>query len=275
MTILIGVTAGLLIGATLGAMGGGGAIITVPVLIYLLGQSPAEATTGSLVVVCASAAVSMAAHHRAGRVRWVEGIAFGALGTLGTTLGARLSTRVDPQVLLLSFAMLLLVVAVLLALRTRSARRTGAGDDLEVEPGEPVLRLRPSLVCNCPKALRVIVAASVVGLITGFFGVGGGFVVVPALVIALGFTMPVAAGTSLLVIAINSATALASRLGSGVSLDWPLLLVLTATAVGGSLVGARVAGRVSPRALAHAFAVLLLVVAGYTGAQTIVEIIVA
>jgi len=272
VTVLIGVTAGLLIGATLGAMGGGGAIITVPVLIYLLGQSPTEATTGSLVVVGVSAAVSMTAHHRAGRVRWVEGAAFGLLGTLGTAVGSRLSTRVDPQVLLLSFAILLIVVAALLVLRARSRWRAGPADEGELGLAEPVVQLRPTLMCNCPRALRVVGAASVVGLVTGFFGVGGGFVVVPALVMALDFTMPVAAGTSLLVIAINSATALASRLGAGINLDWPLLLIMTATAVGGSLVGTRVAGRVSPRALTHAFAALLIVVAGYTGVQTLVHL---
>jgi uncharacterized membrane protein YfcA len=96
--------------------------------------------------------------------------------------------------------------------------------------------LRPSFVCACPRAAKVLVTASAVGLLTGFFGVGSGFAVVPALVLALDFTMPVAVGTSLLVIAINSTSALASRVGHGVHLDWSLIGVFTLAAIVGSVV---------------------------------------
>jgi len=113
---------------------------------------------------------------------------------------------------------------------------------------EPILSFAPRFVCACPRALKVLVTASVVGLLTGFFGVGGGFAVVPALVLALGFTMPVAVGTSLLVIAINSASALVSRLGQGVQLDWKLIGIFTAAAITGSLLGGRVTSRVPPPA---------------------------
>jgi uncharacterized membrane protein YfcA len=109
----------------------------------------------------------------------------------------------------------------------------------------------------------------VVGLLTGFFGVGGGFVIVPALVLALGFEMPVAVGTSLLVIAVNSAASLLVRLGTDVQLDWGLMALFTGAAVIGSIAGNRVASRVDPAKLSAAFIVLILVVAGYTAVRSI------
>ena len=113
------------------------------------------------------------------------------------------------------------------------------------------------------RGLTLIAAATGVGLLTGFFGVGGGFVIVPALVLVLGFDMPAAVGTSLLVIAINSAAALAARLGSQASLDWPLIAVFTAAALAGVLAGNRVASRIDASRLTTAFTVLLIAVAAY------------
>jgi uncharacterized membrane protein YfcA len=131
-----------------------------------------------------------------------------------------------------------------------------------------MLRLRP-LACACPRVAKVVVTATAVGLLTGFFGVGGGFALVPALVLALAFPMPVAVGTSLLVIAVNSATALGARATSSTSLDWGVIAAFTAAAVAGSLVGGRVAARVAPRHLTRAFAVLLVVVAAYTAVRNV------
>ena len=117
--------------------------------------------------------------------------------------------------------------------------------------------------------VRVVIAATVVGLVTGFFGVGGGFVVVPALVLALGFDMPTAVGTSLLVIAINSASALLSRLGTHASIGDTLLITFTAAAVAGAIAGSRIASKVRPERLAVAFAVLMIAIALYTAARSI------
>jgi len=119
------------------------------------------------------------------------------------------------------------------------------------------------------RGLKIIVAATGVGLLTGFFGVGGGFVIVPALVLALGFDMPAAVGTSLLVIAINSAAALAARLGSLAGLDWPLLGVFTAAALAGALAGNRVASRIDASRLTAAFTGLLIAVAAYSLARSL------
>ena len=262
---------GLLIGLSLGALGGGGSILTVPALVYVLGQSPVAATTGSLVIVGITALAGMVAHARAGRVRVGQGLLFGVLGVAGSWYGSRLSASVAPAVLLAAFSVLMLVVAGIMIARQRhgaSRRRSWS-----TRPYDPILAFTPRFVCHCPRAAKVVVTATAVGLLTGFFGVGGGFAVVPALVLALGFSMPAAVGTSLLVITVNSATALASRAGHGISIDWTVIGLFTAAAVVGSLLGGRVASRVRPELLSRAFTVLLVVVALYTAARSIPQLL--
>lgn len=274
MTLALAVPLGLLIGLTLGALGGGGSILTVPALVYLLGQDTHAATTGSLLIVGITALAAMAEHHRAGRVRLSQGLVFGGLGVGGSYAGSLLSVKVAPGVLLASFSVLMLVVATMMFARGR--RGHGGLPGLSAGAGldeAPIITLRPTFVCACPRALKLLVTASAVGLLTGFFGVGGGFVVVPALVLALGFTMPMAVGTSLLVIAINSATALISRAGQGVQLDWVLIGVFTLTAIVGSLAGGRLSTRVRPERLTAAFTLLLVVVALYTAARSFPQLV--
>jgi uncharacterized protein len=251
----IAVAAGLLIGVLLGALGGGGSILTVPVLVYLLHQEPHAATAGSLLIVGITAAAGTIAHWRTGRVRLAPGIASGVLGVAGSYAGTRLSSSVPPDLLISLFAGLMLAAAAAAMLRRR---RGTAGLD-ERAGGSTALR----------RALTIIAAATGLGLLTGFFGVGGGFVIVPALVLLLGFDMPAAVGTSLLVIAINSAAALVARLGGPVSLDWTLLAVFTAAALAGVLAGNRVASRVDASRLSTAFTVLLIAVAAYLLARSL------
>ncbi len=124
-------------------------------------------------------------------------------------------------------------------------------------------------MCQCPRALKVLVTATVVGLLTGFLGVGGGFLVVPALVLALALPMRYAAGTSLVVITITSTAALAARAGVGVLPDWRLVATLTVTAVVGSVLGARLAARTDTTRLSAAFTGLVLAVAAYVAAQAL------
>jgi hypothetical protein len=250
----IAVAAGLLIGVLLGALGGGGSILTVPVLVYLLHQDAHAATAGSLLIVGITAAVGTIAHRRAGRVRLAPGIAFAVLSMAGSYAGTRLSASVPPDLLLSLFAGLMLAAAAAM-LRPRP----GTAGQRERAGGSTIPR----------RILKIIAAATGVGLLTGFFGVGGGFVIVPALVLVLGFDMPAAVGTSLLVIAINSAAALAARLGGQVSLDWVLLAVFTAAALAGVLAGHRVASRVDPSRLTIGFTVLLIAVAGYSLARSL------
>lgn len=261
---------GLLIGLALGALGGGGSILTVPALVYVLGQDPRTATTSSLLIVGVTSLMALAPHARAGRVRFGQGLMFGALGTAGSFAGSALATHIAPQVLLTSFAALMLLVAALMLRRSLRAAST----DLPQDPTtEPILTFSP-LTCACPRLAKVAVTATAVGLLTGFFGVGGGFILVPALVLALSFPMPVAVGTSLLVIAVNSATALAARISTGaIHLDWPLLAAFTAAAIAGSILGGRVASHVKARHLTRTFAVLLVAVALYTAARSIPALI--
>lgn len=263
---LLAIPLGVIIGLSLGALGGGGSILTVPALVYVLGQDPRDATTSSLIIVGITSLIALVPHSRAGRVRFGQGLLFGALGTAGSFAGTALSRSVAPTTLLLAFAALMLVVSALMLRRV-----LGAGNGLgPIDPStEPMITLRP-FACACPRVAKVVVTATLVGLLTGFFGVGGGFALVPALVLALGFAMSTAVGTSLLVIAVNSATALAARAThSSSSLDWPVIATFTLAAIVGSLLGGRIASRANPRHLTIAFAVLLVVVSLYTAARSL------
>jgi uncharacterized protein len=300
----VAIPAGLLIGLSLGALGGGGSILTVPALVFLLHQQPHAATTGSLLIVGITALAGTAAHRRAGRVRVAQGITFGVLGVAGSYAGTRLSASTSPGLLLTLFAVLMLAAAVAM-LRRRPAARPAPGTAVSAAGSPPAaggpVRMtvsgpdggaraltldRPAPAAPGPwpaaaagsarisaspvrRAARVAAAATGVGLLTGFFGVGGGFVIVPALVLALGFEMTAAVGTSLLVISISSAAALAARLGGGARLDWPLLGVFTLAALAGAVAGNRVASRVSASRLTAAFTALLIAVAGYTLARSL------
>jgi uncharacterized membrane protein YfcA len=295
MLTVVAIPAGLLIGLSLGALGGGGSILTVPALVYLLHQQPHAATTGSLLIVGITALAGMAAHWRAGRVLPVQGVVFGVLGIAGSYAGTRLSASISPNLLLTLFAVLMLAAAAAMGRRRATAgpstaapaaapAPSGGPPEEGMAPGGPGGGTRAATLDRPPAAappgtkaatrrhspvtarlaLRVAATATGVGLLTGFFGVGGGFVIVPALVLALGFEMPAAVGTSLLVIAVNSASALTARLGSGISLDWPLLGVFTLAALAGALAGNRVASRVSASRLTAAFTGLLIAVAVYS-----------
>lgn len=257
---------GLLIGLSLGALGGGGSILTVPALVYLLGQDPHQATSSSLLIVGVTSLIALIPHARRGNVRIGQGLVFGALGTAGSFAGTAAAAHVPPAVLLTAFAALMLIVSALML--QRSLRPAGDTDSAGADI-EPMLTLRP-LTCACPRVVKVLVTATAVGLLTGFFGVGGGFALVPALVLALAFPMPVAVGTSLLVISVNSATALAARATSGSSsVNWAVIGVFTAVAVSGSLLGGRLTTRVQPRHLTRAFVVLLVAVALYTATRNV------
>ena len=250
--------AGLLIGLSLGTLGGGGSILTVPVLVYLLGQDPHQATTASLLVVGLAAVIGALTHARAGRARIRTGLIFGLLGVAGSYAGSLASAAVPANALLAGFGLLMLAVAAAMILRHRTAGRP-----------RPPAHPRP----GTRRAVTVAATATGVGLITGFFGVGGGFVVVPALVLVLGFDLPAAAGTSLIVIAVDSAAALAARAGHAMAtLDWGLIAAFAATAVLGTLTGTKLAGRVRPQQLSAAFTVLITLVAAFTLARSVPRI---
>jgi uncharacterized membrane protein YfcA len=255
---------GFLIGVSLGALGGGGSILAVPILVYAAGESPQAATTTSLIVVGTASLFGMFAHLRAGRVRVLPGIMFGLAGIGGSVVGTRMNSAVDPNVLLLAFAGLMVIAAWRMWV---NQREPGAGDeDFELypeadpEPGAVLVSHRTRVTGVV--VLKVLLAGTVVGFITGFFGVGGGFVVVPALVLALDFEMPEAVGTSLLVITINSAVALAGRVGS-TTVDWGVAIPFTIAALLGVSVGKNIADRLPTVTLVRWFVGLLVVLAAY------------
>lgn len=265
--IVLLVVAALLVGLALGALGGGGSILAVPALVYLAGQAPAAATTGSLLVVGTTTLVAVLPHLRSGRVRLGQGIAFGVLGIGGSAVGSRLSVAVDPDVLLAAFSVLMLVVA---AVMVRRRRASGGGSDAGRGPAVPALE---GPVGRRRGVVVLVVTATAVGLLTGFFGVGGGFAVVPALVLALRLPMATAVGTSLVVITVNSASALVSRWGQDLDLDWAVLGGFAVLAVAGSLLGARLVGRLRPDRLQLAFTVLLVAVAVYTAVRSVPQLV--
>jgi len=302
VTLLLALVAGALIGLSLGALGGGGSILAVPVLVYALGQSPAQATTGSLVVVGVTSLVSAMAAYRAGNVLIARGITFGVVALGGAAAGAKLSAHVSEPVLLAAFAVLMLVVGGLMGVRqlrnrqlTRVARdhephalrlASGAlgpsrsGTRTTTEPpsaarprrpmlDDPIITFSPTFACQCPLALKVLITATAVGLLTGFLGVGGGFLVVPALILALALPMEYAVGTSLVVITLTSAMALGVRVGVGSTPDWGVVLALTIASVAGSQFGARLAARTDTTRLSAAFTLVVLGVAVYTAGRAI------
>ncbi len=274
MAVVIAIAVGLLVGLSMGALGGGGSILTVPALVYLLGMDTRAATTGSLIIVGITAVFGMLAHRSGGHVRVLQGIVFGAIGVVGAVAGTRLSLSVPPDVLLTGFSVLMLTVAALMLTRRRVPAASGGRGGADGPPlEEPIISFSPRFTCACPRAAKVVVAAVTVGLMTGFFGVGGGFLVVPALVLVLEFSMPVAIGTSLLIIAINSGTSLAARFSSGFDIDWAIIGTFTVAAVVGSLLGARITTRVRPEVLRVSFAVLITAVGLYTAARSIPALI--
>ena len=222
----------VVVGLSLGLLGGGGSILMVPLLTYVAGMEPSQAITASLVVVGVTSAVSVITHARHGRVQWRTGLLFGAAGMVGAFLGGLAGGHLPGQLLMIAFAVMMLATAGAMI----RGRKTSA-------PRSEHTRLPVG---------TVLIEGLVVGLVTGIVGAGGGFLVVPALVLLGGLPMAAAVGTSLLVIALKSLAGVAGYLTTTV-VDWPLVAALTVMAVAGSLVGARLQSRIPEDALRRAF----------------------
>ena len=261
MRALLASPLGFLIGLSLGALGGGGSILAVPALVYAAGQDPKAATATSLFLVGSASLVGMGTHWRAGRVHVGTGVVFGLTGIGGSLAGSALNHRVDPDVLLLGFAGLVGVAAWRMLTGCPTCTNVGEARELTGGPGATATLQRQRV--DAGTVLTVLVAGTGVGFLTGLFGVGGGFVIVPALALGLKLPMPQAIGTSLLVIAINSAVALTTRLAT-TSIDWHITLPFTIAAVAGVLAGGKVADRLDAERSLRWFAGLLVAVAAYT-----------
>ncbi len=228
MTVLAAALS-LLIGLSLGLLGGGGSILTVPIFLHVLGVEPKPAIAASLVVVGTTSAVAAAVHALRGRVRFKVGLIFGAAAMVGAYLGGQLGRYVAGPHLIIGFAVMMVVTAVMM------------------------IRGRRGPTSSAPKTLPVILAQGIgVGLMTGLIGAGGGFIIVPALVLLGGLAPKEAMATSLMVIAANCFAGLASQLDH-VAIDWRLTLMVTGCAVAGSLVGVGLAERIKETRLRSAF----------------------
>jgi uncharacterized protein len=226
-----------LIGLSLGLLGGGGSMLAVPLFVYVARVEVRSAIGLSLAVVGATALVGGLVHARAGRVDLRAAAVFGGAGMLGAPLGAEATHAVPPRVLMLLFAGLMLIVGTLM-LRGGAAAATGPATS---------------------RSGALVAAGLGVGFLTGFLGVGGGFLIVPALTLLTGLPVHRAVGTSLLVIAASAAAGLAAHLRQG-GLPLGLAAAFTAVAALGALAGVRLAAGLDPRRLSRAFAALVLVV---------------
>ncbi len=252
-SLFIALVIGLTTGFILALVGGGGSILTVPALIYLLGMGVGPATTTSLVVFGANAAYGAWRQYRRSGVTLLKvdyGIALGLCGLVGTQAGNWVNRTLPEQITLLGFALLMLVVAVPMLRPPR----------LETLKSQtPVLR---------DSWLKVGLIGLGLGFLTGLFGVGGGFLIVPALVLLLGFPMRQASATSLLVIFLNSMSALLGRWPL-VGLDFSLLMALLVGGVIGTRLGGSLGHKLPDKILRQTFAGLVVVVGGYMALQVL------
>jgi uncharacterized protein len=241
--IVVGFALAALVGMTLGMMGGGGSILTVPIFVYVLGYDPKLAIAMSLPVIGLTSLVGAVGHWKTGNVNLKTAISFGLIAMLGAFGGARLARLLAGEVQLALLAVVMLAAAVTMF---RSAGRSAPNTAHTID-GARVL----------PAGLLIPVALAV-GTLTGVVGIGGGFLVVPALVLLARMPMSQAVGTSLLVIAMNSAAGFAGYVGH-VQVPWTFMLEFTAVAACGILAGAYLVRFVSQTSLKRSFAVFLVV----------------
>lgn len=235
---MLGYLFAALIGLALGTLGGGGSILTVPVLVYVLGFDPKLAIVMSLPVVGAAALVGVLSHWRAGNVRLQTAAMFGSVAMVGSYTGARASAWFSARAQLLILGTVMIVAAVLML-------RNATQD--EPQEGAP------------PHTALLLAVGLGVGLLTGFIGIGGGFLIVPALVILGRVPMKAAVGTSLLVIALNSTSGYLGHYGREI-VPWGFVVRFTSVAVVGILAGTALVHHIPTRQLKRAFAFLLVVI---------------
>jgi uncharacterized membrane protein YfcA len=241
--ILLAIPFGVLIGLVVGTVGGGGAILALPVLVYVLDEGVGPASTAALIVVALGASLAAGAQARRGQLCWRIALMFSAPAAGGAFLGTLGNAEVSGRTLILAFVPVMLAAAVLTYFR---------GDDQEDAAGG---------ACPSPSLLPTASAGIGVGALTGFFGVGGGFLIVPALTMLLGLPMRRAIATSLAIITMTGLAALASHLVAGSDPNWPLTLVLSGSAAVGGLAGSALGQRLDTRVLAHAFGIVVGAVA--------------
>ncbi|MAP62726.1 MAG: permease [Microbacterium sp.] len=254
MTIALALAFGAVIGILLGLLGGGGSIMAIPALVYALGLDFEQAVLVALIVIAVASAVGAIPKARAGQVNWRLAGVFAVVGIPATFAGSAIGDHLPQTAIMVGFAVVMVVAGI--RMLTDSDDTGGA---CEINAGGINWR-------RC--APRSIPAAVAVGLLTGLFGVGGGFLIIPALVIMLGVEMPIAVGTSLLIITANSAAGIASH-AQDATINWSLTAAFVGTAVAGSLIAGKLGTKLDNTRLQHWFAYLVFVVAAYVLIDTL------
>lgn len=279
--ILTALAVGALIGLVVGALGAGGGILSVPALIYLLGVAPHEATSASLVIVLFTALAALGGRIGKNTICYQIALVFAALATVGTWLGSLANQAVSADLLMYAFALLLICVGLVMLRRAypglfRGAARAGssgvfsddgvaAADDAGGTGSTPALRAVSAMgevtSIGAVPLWRVALVATITGALTGFFGVGGGFAIVPALTLVLHLPIKRAASTSLLIMAITAVVALVARAQTSLNVDLGVIGAFTVASMLGAVAGAPLTRKVSSQKLTASFAALLLAVA--------------
>ncbi|OKL45897.1 sulfite exporter TauE/SafE family protein [Boudabousia marimammalium] len=264
MNYVISILVGVGVGVVVSALGAGGGILSVPVLTYFLGQSPHDATSASLVIVAITALIPLRKKYQAGQVLVKEGLIFGALTTLGAILGRTLNAQLDGRQLVYLFALLLFVVALIML---RRARRMRLNEGAKSGPQTPTAGERAALSSKMLALLAVMATGT--GMLTGLFGVGGGFAVVPIFMLVLKFDIRRATGTSLIVMFLASLTSIGTGLAQGTfHADWLLVALFVAGSFLGSKMGGRLSQSARPSSLTGAFSGLLFFASVYMFVRT-------
>lgn len=278
MSLLLPIIVGVCVGIIVGLLGAGGGILSVPILVYLLGQSPHNAAAGSLLIVGATSLIALIGRRK--EVHWKQGAVFGTLSITGSFLGSFLNSLVSPKLLMYLFSALLVIVAGLMFRKAVKEKNAAGEKPRTMSPNTDV----NEQVCNKntrgnensqrPNSrlhhwMTIIIAAVLIGVLTGFFGVGGGFAVVPALTLIMHFDMKEASATSLLVMVIASLAGLAARMGTAIQIDYLSVLPFAFASMIGGPIGASLTRKAKSTTLTFLFALLLLLVAVYTLSATL------
>lgn len=283
MSLLLPIIVGICVGIIVGLLGAGGGILSVPILVYLLGQSPHNAAAGSLLIVGATSLIALIGRRK--EVHWKQGVVFGALSITGSFIGSFLNSLVSPNLLMYLFSGLLVIVAGLMFRKAAKEKNAAGGN----ATGRKQQKKSPNpdghnQVCNRPPQgnenspsskshlhhwITITIAAVLIGVLTGFFGVGGGFAVVPALTLIMHFDMKEASATSLLVMIIASLAGLAARTGTAIQIDYLSVLPFAFASMIGGPIGASLTRKTKSTTLTFLFALLLLLVAVYTLSATL------
>lgn len=254
-TVVVGYVMAVVIGLSLGLVGGGGSILAVPVLVYLMGITPKTAIAMSLVIVGTVSFLGAIPHWRLGNVCFQTALLFAPAAMLGTYLGARLAAlpAIDDTIQMGLFAATMLLAAVLMIRKSdRSSSDAIASEDQDSHPTSQHHYLW----------VWIAIEGFGVGVLTGLVGVGGGFAIVPALVLLGNIPMQQAVGTSLPIVALKSLTGFLGYLGQ-VELDWQLMVSFTMAASGGTLLGVYLVPSLKAQQLQKGFGCFLLLLTGF------------